>query len=135
MPVFSALGAECTVLDYSIKQLENEKLVSEREGYNLAILPVSEKVLWENPVQPISQKEISMEIRFLLDLFYHLSTPKPPLLRSSSRCSATDRSSAASSCLLFRIFCTDWFQSAVAFSSRVSGMRSASSTPPFSRSI
>lgn len=33
IPVFAALGAECTVLDYSEKQLESERMVSEREGY------------------------------------------------------------------------------------------------------
>jgi SAM-dependent methyltransferase len=33
MPVFAALGAECTVLDYSKKQIKSEKLVAEREGY------------------------------------------------------------------------------------------------------
>ena len=33
MPIFAAAGAECTVLDYSRKQLEMEQLVSEREGY------------------------------------------------------------------------------------------------------
>lgn len=33
MPIFVAIGAECTVLDYSEKQLANEILVSEREGY------------------------------------------------------------------------------------------------------
>ena len=38
MPVFSALGAECTVLDYSDKQLESEKMVSEREGYAINIV-------------------------------------------------------------------------------------------------
>lgn len=38
MPVFSALGAECTVLDYSRKQLEREKMVSEREGYAIRII-------------------------------------------------------------------------------------------------
>ena len=38
MPVFAALGAECTVLDYSEKQLESEKLVSEREGYDIRII-------------------------------------------------------------------------------------------------
>ena len=35
MPVLSALGAECTVLDYSIKQLESERMVSKREGYDI----------------------------------------------------------------------------------------------------
>ena len=38
MPIFAALGAECTVLDYSEKQLESEKLVSEREGYDIRII-------------------------------------------------------------------------------------------------
>ena len=38
MPVFAALGAQCTVLDYSDCQLANEKLVSEREGYSINIL-------------------------------------------------------------------------------------------------
>ena len=32
MPIFAALGAECTVLDYSEKQLASETLVSGREG-------------------------------------------------------------------------------------------------------
>ena len=35
MPVFAALGADCTVLDYSVKQLESERYVAEREGYDI----------------------------------------------------------------------------------------------------
>lgn len=35
MPVFAALGAECTVLDYSEKQIENENYVAKREGYQI----------------------------------------------------------------------------------------------------
>lgn len=38
MPVFAALGADCTVLDYSARQLESERLVSEREGYKIRIV-------------------------------------------------------------------------------------------------
>lgn len=38
MPIFSALGAECTVFDYSDSQLKNEKIVSEREGYQINIV-------------------------------------------------------------------------------------------------
>ena len=38
MPVFAALGADCTVLDYSEKQLESERLVAEREGYSIRII-------------------------------------------------------------------------------------------------
>ena len=38
MPIFAALGAVCTVLDYSRKQLESEQMVSEREGYTINIV-------------------------------------------------------------------------------------------------
>lgn len=38
MPIFAALGAECTVLDYSARQLESERMVSEREGYQIRIV-------------------------------------------------------------------------------------------------
>lgn len=38
MPIFKALGAECTVLDYSSKQIENELLVAEREGYDITAI-------------------------------------------------------------------------------------------------
>ena len=38
MPIFAALGAECTVLDYSEKQLESERMVAEREGYSIEII-------------------------------------------------------------------------------------------------
>ena len=38
MPIFAALGADCTVLDYSETQLQSERLVSQREGYEIEIL-------------------------------------------------------------------------------------------------
>lgn len=38
MPVFTAQGADCTVLDYSEKQLESERLVAAREGYDIRIV-------------------------------------------------------------------------------------------------
>lgn len=38
MPIFAALGAKCTVLDYSEKQLESERLVADREGYEIEII-------------------------------------------------------------------------------------------------
>ena len=38
MPVLSKLGAVCTVFDYSDKQLEAEKKVSERECYSINII-------------------------------------------------------------------------------------------------
>lgn len=38
MPVFAALGADCTVLDYSPRQLESERMVAAREGYEIRII-------------------------------------------------------------------------------------------------
>ena len=38
MPIFAALGAVCTVLDYSPAQLESERMVSQREGYDIRII-------------------------------------------------------------------------------------------------
>ena len=38
MPIFAALGANCTVLDYSTKQVESEKYVANREGYHINIV-------------------------------------------------------------------------------------------------
>ena len=38
MPIFAALGADCTVLDYSQRQLDSERLVAEREGYDIRIV-------------------------------------------------------------------------------------------------
>ena len=35
MPIFAALGAECTVFDYSSRQIESEEMVAEREGYQI----------------------------------------------------------------------------------------------------
>ena len=38
MPIFAAAGARCTVLDYSPAQLESERLVADREGYDIEIV-------------------------------------------------------------------------------------------------
>lgn len=38
MPIFSALGAHCTVFDYSDKQLETEEIIARREGYHINIV-------------------------------------------------------------------------------------------------
>lgn len=38
MPIFTAAGAECTVLDYSEKQFESERAVAERENYRIDIV-------------------------------------------------------------------------------------------------
>ena len=38
MPIFSLLGANCTVMDLSDRQLENERMVAKREGYSIEIV-------------------------------------------------------------------------------------------------
>lgn len=38
MPIFTALGAQCTVLDYAESQLASERMVAEREGYDIRIV-------------------------------------------------------------------------------------------------
>lgn len=38
MPVFAALGARCTVLDYSPQQLQSERDYAAREGYDIEII-------------------------------------------------------------------------------------------------
>ncbi len=38
MPIFTALGAECTVLDYSLKQLESERVIAKEMGYTINIV-------------------------------------------------------------------------------------------------
>ena len=38
MPVFAILGADCTVMDLSDRQLASERLVSQREGYAIGIV-------------------------------------------------------------------------------------------------
>ena len=38
MPIFAALGADCTVLDYSERQLASEAMISQREGYHIHIV-------------------------------------------------------------------------------------------------
>lgn len=38
IPIFTALGAVCTVLDYSSRQCESERMVAAREGYRVEVL-------------------------------------------------------------------------------------------------
>lgn len=38
IPIFTALGAACTVLDYSSKQCESERMVAAREGYCVEVI-------------------------------------------------------------------------------------------------
>ncbi len=50
MPIFCGLGADATVLDYSTKQLDSEREVSKREGYNIEIVKadMTEKLPFED---------------------------------------------------------------------------------------
>ena len=50
MPIFAALGAECTVLDYSSKQIESERIVAKREGYQIRIIQGD----MTKPLHPVS---------------------------------------------------------------------------------
>ena len=38
IPIFSALGAKCTVLDYSTEQCAREREIAKREGYDVEII-------------------------------------------------------------------------------------------------
>lgn len=38
MPIFAAAGAICTILDYSDRQISSERMVAEREGYDIDIV-------------------------------------------------------------------------------------------------
>ena len=55
MPIFSKLGAECTVFDNSKAQLEAERMVAAREGYDIAIL----------------QGDMTKPLPFPFDLIFH----------------------------------------------------------------
>jgi len=57
IPVFSALGAACTVLDYSSKQCISEKLVADREGYQVEILQ-------EDMTKPLPFEDETFDIIF-----------------------------------------------------------------------
>ena len=50
MPIFAALGAEVTVLDYSERQLEKEVMMSKKEGYDIRIVraDMTEKLPFED---------------------------------------------------------------------------------------
>jgi len=57
MPIFTALGAKCTVLDYSEKQLQKEKLVAEREKYDITLVKA-------DMTQPLPFEDESFDLIF-----------------------------------------------------------------------
>jgi len=57
MPIFAANGASCTVLDYSPKQLESERLVAQREGYRI-------RIVRGDMTQPLPFEDASFDLIF-----------------------------------------------------------------------
>ncbi len=57
IPIFCALGAKCTVLDYSDKQLASERAVADREGYAVQIVK-------HDMTQPLPFSDNSFDIIF-----------------------------------------------------------------------
>lgn len=57
MPIFKALGANCTVLDYSLKQLESEREFALKEGYDITIVH-------HDMTKPLPFKEASFDLVF-----------------------------------------------------------------------
>lgn len=57
IPIFSILGAKCTVLDYSKKQCESEISISKREGYDV-------EVLCEDMTKPLPFNDETFDIIF-----------------------------------------------------------------------
>ncbi len=57
MPIFTALGAKCTVLDYSQKQLDSEIEVAKREGYSI-------QTIRADMTQPLPFEDNSFDLIF-----------------------------------------------------------------------
>lgn len=57
MPVFAALGADCTVLDYSRRQIESERMVADREGYHI-------NTICEDMTRPLPFADESFDLIF-----------------------------------------------------------------------
>lgn len=57
IPVFTALGASCTVLDYSEQQCGSERMVAEREGYSV-------EVIWGDMTKPLPFQDGEFDLIF-----------------------------------------------------------------------
>lgn len=57
MPIFAALGANCTILDYSEKQLLSEKEIAKRENYDINIVKA-------DMTKPLPFKDESFDLIF-----------------------------------------------------------------------
>ena len=86
MPVFAILGADCTVLDLSDRQLESERLVSRREGYAIDIVKadMTKRLPFEDNAfdiifHPVSNCYIE-DVRHVWDECYRVLAPGGILL-------------------------------------------------------
>ena len=57
IPIFCALGAVCTVFDYSQEQLAREQMVAQREGYAV-------EIVWGDMTQPLPFADESFDLVF-----------------------------------------------------------------------
>ena len=57
MPIFAALSADCTVLDYSDRQLDSERRVSAREGYEI-------KIIKADTTKPLPSSDCEFDLTF-----------------------------------------------------------------------
>lgn len=86
MPILSALGGICTVFDYSQKQLDAEKLVAEREGYQIEMirgdmtkkLPFADES-FDMIIQPVANSYIE-DVQHVWDESYRILKPGGRLL-------------------------------------------------------
>lgn len=70
MPIFAALGARCTVFDYTIAQLDSERLVSEREGYAI-------KIIQGDMTKPLPFKDACFDLIFFPVSNVYIEEAKP----------------------------------------------------------
>jgi SAM-dependent methyltransferase len=76
MPILAALGAQCTVLDYSDEQLKREKEVAEREGYAIDIIKadMTKKLPFDDEsfdvvINPVSLVYIEKEVPIFQEVY------------------------------------------------------------------
>ena len=79
MPIFTALGADCTVFDYSDCQLEAERVVAKREGYKINIIrgDMTEMLPFDDSsfdmiFHPVSNCYIKMYIMYGMNVIVYL---------------------------------------------------------------
>jgi SAM-dependent methyltransferase len=70
MPIFAALGARCTVFDYTKAQLDSERLVAEREGYAI-------KIIQGDMTKPLPFKDGSFDLIFFPVSNVYIEEAKP----------------------------------------------------------